>query len=517
MGGYSVPISEIAGGIVNPAASVLTRCRFRFIVCSDLIDNGHLTVVEHPNLPNDYAALSYPWNGLKPCEGDSIDESAFFRVNLEGGHPSDGISIAVLRTACLAARQHNANLLWVDQICILQTDADDKAWQIQRMFELYQRCGVSLVFPGGLQRLAGHDEGTNWIERSWTLQEAMPEVTFVVFRWLLGSGEVSGLTQGRVWEVERGRSALMKLGAMLQAASVPQNFFCGGAHKNVTIRTAIFGSHRDPIVALMAVKEAKSIEMREMAVWRSALLRTCSVPRDMILSIMGIFGVKLEVERYGTNDRDKAAADLAYGIVGKGGNASWLGAAPGCAVSSSVCSMPEFPLVDGREAWYCDGGILKRPWEVMGIDLYWYIKPTSSAAIPDERRGGLNLTAQTLRVKLGSSVRLEPSHPNYHSWPRFDFKAPLKLDEDVELGRNIDNFYLSRALPQGDYQALVLGLIEHFALPATGARGARGAALLAILRWSSAGKTWEILTYGMTTCIDDVARTWPRCTLSIGC
>ena len=142
MGGYSVPISEIAGGVVNSAASLSTRCRFRFIVCSDLIDKRHLTVVEHPDLPNGYAALSYPWNRLKPCAGDALNESAFFRVYLEGGQLSDGMSIAVLRTACLAARQHQANLLWIDQICILQTDADDEGWQIERMFELFRQCGT---------------------------------------------------------------------------------------------------------------------------------------------------------------------------------------------------------------------------------------------------------------------------------------------------------------------------------------------------------------------------------------
>jgi len=111
MGGYSVPIGEIAGGIVNPPASRLTRCRFRFIVCSDLTDKGYLSVVEHSYLPSGYAALSYPWNGLKPSAGDVLNESAFFRVNPEGGQPSDGIPIAILRTVYLAARQYQADLL----------------------------------------------------------------------------------------------------------------------------------------------------------------------------------------------------------------------------------------------------------------------------------------------------------------------------------------------------------------------------------------------------------------------
>lgn len=102
-------------------------------------------------------------------------------------------------------------------MCILQTSGEDKAWQVRRMFSLYQHCKVSLVLPGGIQRLAAHDEGTNWIERAWTLQEAGPGM--------------------------RG--------------------------------------------------------MREMAVWRSALVRTCSVACDMVFSVMGVLGVELKVERYG--------------------------------------------------------------------------------------------------------------------------------------------------------------------------------------------------------------------------
>jgi len=72
------------------------------------------------------------------------------------------------------------------------------------MFDLYHNCKMSLVFSSGLQRLTAHDKSTNWIKRSRTLQEAIPKATFIVFRWHMGSGEISGLAQGQIEEIESG-------------------------------------------------------------------------------------------------------------------------------------------------------------------------------------------------------------------------------------------------------------------------------------------------------------------------
>jgi len=69
-----------------------------------------------------------------------------------------------------------------------------------------------------------------------------------------------------------------------------------------------------------------------------------------------IFGATLDVSRYGKNDREKAAADLAFEILKKRRRPSWLGAAPGCGSMPNMCSMPSFPVVDGREVYYCVGG-----------------------------------------------------------------------------------------------------------------------------------------------------------------
>ncbi len=482
--------------------------RFRFIVCSDFLDQQRLSVVEHEALPQgQYVAVSYPWSGLKSSE----PPNSFFRLPLEGHEQlSDPISLAVLRTACLAARQADADLLWIDQICIMQTSAQDKDWQIARMFDLYDRCRLCLVLPGGLQRLAAHDEETSWIERSWTLQEAMPRSTHAVFAWSWGSGRSRGLSNGYVVEVEAGRSAMMELGDLLQAA-----FLGGLALREVErdFRLKLFGTDNDPITALMAVKAARGAEMREMAVWRSALLRTCSQPRDMILSIMGIFGVRLDVSKYGKDDREQAAVDLAFEILKSGRGPSWLGAAPGCASLPSMSSMPAFPAMDGREVYYTVAGRKERPGKIMGSDLTWYVKPVVEAKMETRGSGRLHLTAKSLAVEL-QGVGPAKKKP---FWPGFNFTASLVLDDGPERGRSVPIDLSVSVGAGGRTRALVVGSVEHFNLPATAARMLLGAALIMVLRWNSSMDAWEHVAYGTIRDVDDVARTWPTIVHTIGC
>ncbi|KAF8443853.1 hypothetical protein L210DRAFT_3098293 [Boletus edulis BED1] len=68
-----------------------------------------------------------------------------------------------------------------------------------------------------------------------------------------------------------------------------------------------------------------SQDFKDNAVWQCAQLRTSSPPVDMVLSIMGMFGVTLPAETYRPDDRLRAAIDLAKEILKQGLSASWLG------------------------------------------------------------------------------------------------------------------------------------------------------------------------------------------------
>ena len=125
------------------------------------------------------------------------------------------ISIDLLKCACIASLLNEgardqvgprfnpllckAKYLWLDRLCIMQTNKQDKNWQIKHMFELYSHCRQCLVLPGGIQRLVSLDEETWWVHRAWTLQEAMaPRASFVLFAWKWKSGELSNPRDSRV-------------------------------------------------------------------------------------------------------------------------------------------------------------------------------------------------------------------------------------------------------------------------------------------------------------------------------
>jgi hypothetical protein len=373
------------------------------------------------------------------------------------------------------------------------------------MFHLYDRSKVCLVLPGGLQRLAAHDESTSWIERSRTLQKAMPKSTYTIFDWKLGGGDVSGLTQGHLYEMEKGQGGMMELRKLLQAAYVGFSTW-----QTQTVYFNIFGPNKDPLLALMAVKEARDPDMRDMGVWRSALLRTCSQPRDMILSIMGIFGVTLNVSRYAKDDRESAALDLAFEILRSGRGSSWLGAAPGCGNLSGMCTMPSFPAVDGRDVFYYLAGRRRKPWDIMGSELDWYIKPIAKASMEKMVSGRLHLTAKTLSVELGTSQ--SRPHP---FWSSFNVMTIINLNEGVEKGKSCD-IDLSTALAKGHYQAVVVGLVEHYQLPATAARAVKGGALLMLMTWNPLMEGWENVGYGTIGDVERFTTSWPTCVHQIG-
>jgi hypothetical protein len=117
-----------------------------------------------------YSAISYVWKGVG---GDH--RSATFAV--AGAEDGDPISLDVLHTLCMAARKGGADHIWLDRICIAQKSGEDKAWQIQHMAAIFKIACRVWWFQ------AGSENWSNWINRSWTLQEALlPKSTKCVFK-----------------------------------------------------------------------------------------------------------------------------------------------------------------------------------------------------------------------------------------------------------------------------------------------------------------------------------------------
>lgn len=177
-----------------------TPQRYRLIHCDRFVQDATLSIEEFTDFPSvQYAAISYVWKGnpLEPPETksdlyptmDAVDGNRHHKFSVAGALDGDPISIHVLNQACLTAIKHGARYIWLDRLCIMQTNREDKNWQIKQMSEMYKRCNPCIVLPGGVQKLVRIDEETAWIHRGWTLQELLlPERAVVLLAWKLGAG-----------------------------------------------------------------------------------------------------------------------------------------------------------------------------------------------------------------------------------------------------------------------------------------------------------------------------------------
>jgi len=340
-----------------------TPCRYRLIDCADFISADKLTIreyIEFPTFP--YAAASYVWRGNEPDQ-----EFAGPVFSVKGAENADPIGLEVLREACKASTAHGANHIWLDRLCIMQTDKEDKRWQIKEMYKMYHSCHICVVAPGGVQRLVRLDEETQWIHRGWTLQEAVaPPNVIVLFSWKLGDrearvGNYKGAF-GLIKEVTPLKSAVMPLSLIVDASSTGTLSIEIG-DKPTDVKIKLFSSlpsdrsYNDfpfwqptrqilpPNVGALAriMGNSHGQDVKEHSIWQSALMRTSSRPVDMVFSIMGLFGVALDTSKFGQNDRVPATIALAREILAKGGRANWLAAAFRIPPSKQISTFPVFP------------------------------------------------------------------------------------------------------------------------------------------------------------------------------
>jgi hypothetical protein len=158
-----IPVKDLTKTPVS--WSQITHKKFRFIDARSLAAGESLRVVEFDALPRQrYVALSYVWKGHYIQGAHDTNTKT---MSIEGAIGADPISIDVLITACKCVATLGCQLLWIDGVCIVQSDKEDKAWQIQNMFDIYKHCKQCLVLPGGLSRLVPISEPTNWMHRAW--------------------------------------------------------------------------------------------------------------------------------------------------------------------------------------------------------------------------------------------------------------------------------------------------------------------------------------------------------------
>ncbi|KAK1702044.1 heterokaryon incompatibility protein-domain-containing protein [Colletotrichum lupini] len=214
-----------------------------------LLSDSRAQLVDSENLMNGkalrYTALSYCW-GTGTFSGDEnelIEQGKTLRANLESryrpfdtGNLPGTVRDAIKITRRLSDPDNELELcfLWVDSLCIIQDDVQDKKVEIHRMQEVYGNAAVTICAtmsakatqPLLTPRLAWSKQikpcrvGTSWLTvkptapaglrsraplflRAWTLQEEhlSPRLLFwggQRFSWACGRGEYAEQTSSSV-------------------------------------------------------------------------------------------------------------------------------------------------------------------------------------------------------------------------------------------------------------------------------------------------------------------------------
>jgi hypothetical protein len=180
---------------------------------------------------------------------------------------------------------------------------------------------------------------------------------------------------------------------------------------------------------------------------------------------MGLFGVDMNLKKYGVNDRESATVDLAKAILEQGRGATWLLASPLGTPLTTMRTMPAFPetKVDGH-AQYLTATGPKEPWEVIGEDLRWTLNGAPRGHV--DLNGRLVFECQYARIN--ALKRTGPAR--FPKWGYFDLNAKYEIEGEERVRQGVI-LRGSEVLPESlELLALYSGQIRHYSLPATASR-----------------------------------------------
>lgn len=431
------------------------RKRFRFINAREFAAGNGLKVVEFDTIPRrEYVPLSYVWRGIKPSGTQMPQET----MEVKGAVGADPVSIDVLRTACRCVLTLECELLWIDGVCIMQEDEEDKAWQIQNMYSIYKNCKACLILPGGLSRLAHLEETTSWIHRAWTLQEAVaPPDSEVLFAWDKGDCVLQTNVPTPITQIEPG-AAKASLESLLQntgrtpSVLFPSDYQTKGAK---TVEVKILSGDRLGETYLLGALDHRKQPGFGHTIWRAAMTRVASRPADMVFSIMGLLEVTLDPLDFNPWDRRSSTIALMQALLHRGESAAWLGVIPNLLVNPDIPSLPLFPTFnsEGKAVFETDGYVKASSDVIHGTP--WRLVGLPSGKMHDD--GSLEIHAQILPIRANLGIAVEEGgevgDPLGIAPPRYEFW------EKMPMGTNAYQAALKQCTPP---YAVKLGEKAHF-------------------------------------------------------
>jgi hypothetical protein len=128
-----------------------------------LIDVNELRVVDAPASPR-YFALSYVWGEAqgKCLNATKSNIAALRQAGSLSGEPLGASLSFSIEDAIRVCWEFEEQYLWVDSLCIIQDDPEDKAKQIGIMEEIYSASVLTLVAAGGEDAESGLPGVFHW-------------------------------------------------------------------------------------------------------------------------------------------------------------------------------------------------------------------------------------------------------------------------------------------------------------------------------------------------------------------
>ncbi|KAF9262744.1 hypothetical protein L218DRAFT_944998 [Marasmius fiardii PR-910] len=196
------------------------------------------------------------------------------------------------------------------------------------MYKIYESSMVCVILPGGIRRLVNLSEGTDWIHRGWTLQEALaPKKAMVLFHFLRssfrGGDEVHRLLENcEIYDKPVSQCSLYLMHTNSVSALTFSTHYepkeCNLLFTALTPEFSVTLRHEIQTSNAAKVKFRGHPRWREQAIWQASWMRTV----DMVFSIMQMFDVNLDTTKFGKNERLKATIALASELTRRGRTAS---------------------------------------------------------------------------------------------------------------------------------------------------------------------------------------------------
>ncbi|KAI0381347.1 hypothetical protein F5Y04DRAFT_80278 [Hypomontagnella monticulosa] len=284
-----------------------------------------------------YVAISHVWSHADDVDAKLNKSTALKQFDIdvdpgEGGINFKRLGWVGLEQIAQAADKYDFKYLWLDFFCIDQiakNNDNEMGLQICIMSDIYTYAKWVMVMIGGMGAVVKADDVTGWMDRAWTLQEAVVNTeVWVLLLWDNGPGKLTVTYKGSTYKFfSIGPSykpnldiCIIKLTDLLDLADA-------GVKGITTIKVVdgAFGTPGD--VARRALRMALArgnSQIQYTGVWRSMYLRTSSKPVDVVYSIMGIF--RLQIDPFRKNrDPNFVFNDLARKVSVKSGlGPAWL-------------------------------------------------------------------------------------------------------------------------------------------------------------------------------------------------